>query len=299
MSFRSAPRFRTAVVFVLLALLVPWVAFAQNAASGGTSTLRGQVTDPSGSFVTTATIVLTTPSGDAITAPTDKGGIYEIKGLAAGKYGMKVIATGFTDFEKDGMEVVAGQVNKLDVKLSIQTQEEKVVVTDQAAAALSVDPAANAGAIVIQGRDLEALSDDPDELQSDLQALAGPSAGPNGGQIYIDGFTAGTLPPKASIREIRINQNPFSSEYDKLGYGRIEILTKPGTDQWHGQLYMSGTTAAINSRNPFERLPEGEDPPGYESTQFSGNIGGPLSKKGSMFFPYEQRKINNFNVGSA
>jgi hypothetical protein len=297
MSFRTAPRFRSAVVFVLLALLVPWSAFGQNAA-GGSSTLRGQVTDPSGSYVTTATIVLTTPSGDAITAQTDKNGNYEIKGLTTGKYSLKVIADGFTDFSKDGIDVGAG-VNKLDVKLAIQTQEQKVMVTDDAAAALSVDPASNAGAIVIQGKDLDALSDDPDELQSDLQALAGPSAGPNGGQIYIDGFTAGTLPPKASIREIRINQNPFSSEYDKLGYGRIEILTKPGTDQWHGQLYMSGTTAALNSRNPFEHLPEGEDAPGYESTQFSGNIGGTLSKKASIFFNYEQRNINNLNVVSA
>ena len=72
--------------------------------------------------------------------------------------------------------------------------------------------------------------------QTDLQALAGPSAGPNGGQIYIDGFTGGQLPPKSSIREIRINQNPFSAEYDKLGYGRIEIFTKPGTDKYHGQI---------------------------------------------------------------
>ena len=55
--------------------------------------------------------------------------------------------------------------------------------------------------------------------------------GPNGGQLYIDGFTAGQLPPKSSIREIRINQNPFSAEYDKLGYGRIEIFTKPGHRQ--------------------------------------------------------------------
>src|SRR6202000_2542976 len=101
---------------------------------------------------------------------------------------------------------VGGGVNRRDGKRSIQTQEEKVMVTDQEAAALSVDPAANAGAIVIQGKDLEALSDDPDELQSDLQALAGPSAGPNGGQIYIDGFTGGTLPPKASICEIRSDQ---------------------------------------------------------------------------------------------
>jgi hypothetical protein len=295
MSFSSIRKFILTVLTIFLAGLVPFPLAAQT----NTATLRGQVTDPSGSAVGTATVLLTTPNGDAITASTNRDGVYEFKGLGPGKYGVKVIATGFTSFEKDALDIAAGQTQKLDVKLTIETQEQKVVVTDQAGAALNVDPAANAGAIVIQGKDLEALSDDPDELQSDLQALAGPSAGPNGGQIYIDGFTAGQLPPKASIREIRINQNPFSSEYDKLGYGRIEILTKPGTDQWHGQLFLTGTTGGINSRNPFERLPEGEQPPGYESTQFSGNIGGPLSKKASVFFNYEQRNINNLNVVSA
>ena len=122
MSFRSAPRWSTTVLFILLALIVPWRAMAQGAAaSTGNSTLRGQVTDPSGSYVTTATIVLTTPSGDAVTAETDKNGNYQVNGLAPGKYGLKVIATGFTDFSKDGMDVGAG-VNKLDVKLAIQTQ---------------------------------------------------------------------------------------------------------------------------------------------------------------------------------
>src|SRR5260370_5466220 len=102
--------------------------------------------------------------------------------------------------------------------------------------------------------------------------------------MYMDGFTGGTLPPKASIREIRINQNPFSAEYDKLGYGRIEILTKPRTDQFHGQVYFSGTTAALNARNPFGTLPPGTPPPDNHSTQYSGNIGGPLRKKASLFF---------------
>src|SRR5436190_706655 len=84
----------------------------------------------------------------------------------------------------------------------------------------------SADAKVLKEKDLEALTDDPDELEAALQALAGPSSGPNGGQIYIDGFTGGRLPPKEAIREIRINQNPFSAEYDRLGFGRIEILTK-------------------------------------------------------------------------
>ena len=108
--------------------------------------------------------------------------------------------------------------------------------------------------MVLTGNDLDALSDDPDELADDLQALAGPSAGPNGGQIYIDGFTGGQLPPKSSIREIRINQNPFSAEYDKLGYGRIEIFTKPGTDQYHGQISVVGNSSYFNSTSPFATI---------------------------------------------
>jgi hypothetical protein len=295
MSFGAVPKTILAVATILLASLVTFPLFAQT----NTGTLRGQVTDPSGSAVGTATVVVTTPSGGAITANTNRDGIYEVKGLAPGQYEVKIIATGFTAFDRNDVQITAEQIFKLDVRLTIETQEEKVTVTDQAAAQLDVNPANNAGAIVIQGKDLEALSDDPDELLADLQALAGPSAGPNGGQIYIDGFTAGQLPPKASIREIRINQNPFSSEYDKLGYGRIEILTKPGTDQWHGQFFMTGTWSGINARNPFEILPEGEEPPSYESTQFSGNIGGPLSKSASIFVNYEQRNINNLNVVSA
>jgi hypothetical protein len=281
---------------VLLALLLALPGLNAQTAGG---TLRGQVTDPSGSFITNATVIVTTSGGDAITATTNRDGIYEFKNLAPGKYGVKVIAEGFAAFESSSVEILAAQIQKLDVPLTIEVREEKVTVTDQAAAALDTNPANNAGAIVLQGKDLEALSDDPDDLQSDLQALAGPSAGPNGGQIYIDGFTGGQLPPKASIREIRINQNPFSAEYDKLGYGRIEILTKPGTDQWHGQLFLTATSSAFNARNPFESLPAGTQPPGYESTQFSGNIGGPLSKKASFFFNYEQRNINNLNVVSA
>ena len=93
--------------------------------------------------------------------------------------------------------------------------------------------------------------DDPDELASELQALAGPSAGPNGGQIYIDGFSGGQIPPKSSIREIIVNQNPFSAEFDRLGYGRIEILTKAGTGAMHSHIFSRGNFSALNAQNPI------------------------------------------------
>jgi hypothetical protein len=287
MRFGPARKCALALLSLLLSAPVSRLAHAQTNTGG----LRGQVTDPSGSVIENATVIVATPAGGAITATTNHDGIYEVKNLAPAKYGVKVVAQGFAAFEHPDIDVAAGQVQKFDVRLSIEVREEKVVVSDQAAAALDTNPANNAGAIVLQGKDLEALSDDPDELQSDLQALAGPSAGPNGGQIYIDGFTGGQLPPKASIREIRINQNPFSAEYDKLGYGRIEILTKPGTDQLHGQVYFSGTSSDFNSKSPFVVTQ-----PGYETTQFSGNVGGPLSKKASFFFNLERRDINDSSV---
>ncbi len=284
------------IVLVAVLLLAATAGFAAQAPPA-TGTLRGQVTDPSGAAVANATVLVTTATA-ANTATTNRDGVFEVTGLAPGKYGVKVISQGFKTFEQPEIQITAGQAQKLTVQLTIEVQEEKVEVTDTTTK-VDVNPANNAGAIVMQGKDLEALSDDPDELQSELQALAGPSAGPNGGQIYIDGFTAGQLPPKASIREIRINQNPFSAEYDKLGYGRIEILTKPGTDQLHGQVFVTGNTDAFNSRNPFENLPPGTSQPGYDTTQFSINVGGPLGKKASLFFNIERRSINDLNVVSA
>jgi len=260
--------------------------------------LSGQITDPSGAVVTDAAVLLTMPSGESLDTTTNKEGWYEFKALAPGKYTVKIVAPGFAVFTKEYLEIAAGQVQRMNVALTIEEQKQKVEVNDSPTN-VGVNPENNAGMVVLKGKDLEALSDDPDELQSDLQALAGPSAGPNGGQIYIDGFTGGTLPPKASIREIRINQNPFSAEYDKLGYGRIEIFTKPGTDQWHTDLYLSGNTSAFNSRNPFEVSTNGAPLPGYDSTLFSGNVGGPLSKKASIFFNIERRDIHELSIVSA
>ena len=161
---------------------------------------------------------------------------------------------------------------------------------------MSVDTSAdnNASAIVIKGKDLDALSDDPDELQSELNALAGPSAGPNGGQIYIDGFSGGQLPPKSSIREIRINQNPFSAAYEKLGYGRIEILTKPGTDKFHGSVMVMGNDSAFNSMNPFVK-----SEPAYYTMFTSANAGGALGQSASWFTSFFDRQNHSNSIVNA
>ena len=270
----------------LISLIVILLAAAFAWSQTPPGVLRGQVTDPSGAAITKADVALTPGTGSPLSTQTNAQGVFEFQGLAPGKYTLSVTAKGFTLYQNDSVEVT-NQPLRLNVELTIEVPEQKVQVSDTAPT-IDVNPSSNAGAIVISGKELEALPDDPDELQADLEALAGPSAGPNGGQMYIDGFTAGQLPPKSSIREIRINQNPFSSEYDKLGYGRIEIFTKPGTDQFHGQFFVSGNSSAFNSPNPFAG-PE----PSYDSTQFSGNLSGPLNKNASFFFTAERRNIND------
>lgn len=278
--------------FVALLLSVPLLAGSVSA-QVSSGTLRGHVTDPSGAVITQAIIKATSASGQAVTATTNNQGTYEIKGLLPGNYKVSALAKGFAAFTSQEVAVTAGDVKQFDIALEIEVQPEKVEVQDESNK-VDVSSSNNASSLVIKGKDLEALSDDPDELQSDLEALAGPSAGPNGGQIYIDGFTGGQLPPKSSIREIRINQNPFSAEYDKLGYGRIEILTKPGTDKFHGQFMVHGNDSAFNSLNPFVTAV-----PPYHSVLFDGNVGGPLSKKASFFFDAERRNISDASVVDA
>ena len=287
--------FHRRVAFALLIALL-LIASATLHAQSATGAIHGTVTDPSGAAVVGADVQLIAADGTSLNAKTGKDGSYQFKNVAPGTYSLKAQFKGFQLYEVDGITVTAAQSQKMDVALAIQVEQQNVQVTEQgsSAGALDVSGDSNASQMVLKGHDLDALPDDPDDLATDLQALAGPSVGPNGGQIYIDGFTGGQIPPKSSIREIRINQNPFSAEYDKLGYGRIEIFTKPGTDQWHGQVSVTGNTAGFNSKNPFA-----ETEPSYNSELYSGNVGGPLSKKISFFLSVDRRDIGDVAVVNA
>jgi len=295
MKFRRLTIFLQIATIALLCLTAAR-AYGQSATTGA---LHGQVLDPSNAAVASATVVLTAADGTSSGATTNQQGAFDLKNLAPGKYTLEVIAKGFALYKNEDVEIVLGQTKSLNILLTIEEQQQQVTVEGETPT-VDVNPANNAGAITISGKELDALPDDPDELQTDLEALAGPSAGPNGGQFYIDGFTAGQLPPKSSIREIRINQNPFSAEYDKVGYGRIEIFTKPGTDKWHGQVSVNASTSALNSENPFfDRSASTTPYPGYYTTQYTGNLGGPLGKKASFFFTADIRDINDVEIVDA
>ena len=264
-------------VIAIVVLFNGFAVYTPAVAENTTSEIRGTVTDPSGAVIPSANVVLSAEGRSAAATVTGRDGSFNFTGIQPGKYSLVIAAKGFAQATLDEIEVLPGKILQQNVTLQLPVEQQQVEVTEEANG-VSTSQDSNASSVVIKGKDLDALSDDPDELQSELTALAGPAAGPNGAQIFIDGFTGGQLPPKSSIREIRINQNPFSAHYDKLGYGRIEILTKPGTDKVHGNLMVMGNDSAFNSLNPFV-----SSEPAYYTTFMNGNIGGSLGKKASWF----------------
>lgn len=260
---------RAAYILILLLSLIPLNGQSVNS-------LTGRITDPSGASVPAATITLTSPDNAVKATESDASGRYSIAGLPAGTYVVRASATGF-GLEETAVEIGAGRPATLDLRLSVAVEKQEVTVSEQTQVAL--DPASNASAVVLKAEDLSILGDDPDDLQSDLLALAGPVAGPNGGQIFVDGFSNGQLPPKDSIREVRINNNPFSAEFDRSGMGRIEILTRPGTDRLHGNAAFNVSDSALDTRNPFALTK-----PETQFRYFQGNASGPAGKKASFTF---------------
>jgi hypothetical protein len=264
---------------------------AQPVASPVTVTVRGHVADPSGALIPGAKITLTTTSGvDVASVAADASGSFLIKGLKAGDYKISAVSDGFAPFQSGIITLAANQVKRIDIVMAIEVAQQSVSVSDEVAE-VNVEAGGNTSAVVLKGEDLQALADDPDELASELSALAGPAAGPNGGEIYIDGFSGGELPPKSAILQIRVNQNPFSAEFDRLGYGRIEIVTKPGTEKLHGQALLQGNDKSFNTGNPFTaNIPE------YHSYQFSGSLSGAISKSASFFLSVDSRDQQNVNT---
>jgi hypothetical protein len=280
-STRLLPQ-RLLIIGLIILLAAALVAAQQNR-----GTLRGSITDELGAVIVGANVVLTDASGAQKKTTTNDEGVYTYAGLAPGKYSLEVNAPGFTPSEKKEIAVTAGR-QSADVTLKV-TIEEKVTVEQTP---VSTEATNNANQTVIAGKDLDALPDDPDELAAALQALAGPSVGPNGGQIFIDGFTGGNLPSKDSIREIRINQNPFAAENDQPS-GRIDILTRPGTDKFRGGTSLNFSDESLNSRNPFAVTTSKRTP--FQIRQYDMNLSGPLVKQKASFFVNFGRLETNDN----
>jgi hypothetical protein len=271
-------------LWIVLSLMAAMVAgiFAQSTVGS----LKGVISDDSGAVIPNTKV---TATSGRFTRSVQSGadGSYTISGLPAGAYSVTAVSPGLAPYQNNAVVVNPGGAATLNIRLKIQMESQQVTVQESTNNQVSTDPSANVGALVLKAEDLESLPDDPDDLSDDLQALAGPSSGPNGAQMYIDGFTGGRLPPKESIREIRINQNPFSAEYDHLGYGRIEIFTKPGSDKFHGQAFFNYSNGDFDGRNPLA-----DNKASFMYRNYGGNFSGPITKKSSFFLDFEKRDMD-------
>ncbi len=284
------PSHNTTVLLVALSISLGGVLRAQTLGR-----IEGTVLDPSGAIVPRASVRASQePRGPSRSVVTDAQGHFEISNLVPGRYKMTVAAPGFAPSIKENVVIVAGRPRTLEFHLVLATQRQNVQVGGRANR-VAVAPQNNASAVVITGRSLNALSNDPDELASQLAALAGPAVGPSGGEIYINGFIGGDLPPKSDIREIKVNSNPFSVENDRFGYGRIDIFTKPGGEKYHGDLSSEYNGSGMNALSPFLAA-SAMKPPSYHTWLWGGDFGGPLGKKASFFLGFQRRNINRANL---
>ncbi|SFS20977.1 Outer membrane receptor proteins, mostly Fe transport [Granulicella pectinivorans] len=243
---------------------------------GAMATLTGTVKDPAGYLIPHAQITLTavptatSGSSAAMVTTSDDAGVFRLAGLAVGSYSLLVQATGFALIQQNLVVTEPrgeGHAQRIDVTLPIPTAEMQVSVGDEGD---DTAPEHNGSAIVLRPADLNILSDDPDTMKQQLEAIAGPST--DGAHFYIDGFEGTRLPPKSDIREIRINSNLYSAQYDTPGQARIEIFTKPGAGTLHGGLWGNYSNSILNAQDPIATQPA------YSHSQLGGYLSGPLGK---------------------
>src|SRR5690349_19486043 len=254
-----------------------------------TGALQGTVTDQLGSLVVGAKVTVRNARGVANTTTTNSSGVYEFRRLEPGIYELKIVSPGFSVYEEKEIEIQARELKTVNAQLEVGLEEQQVTVDDRN---MSTDSDNNQNALVLRGRELEALPNDPQALAAALQAMAGPADPEAGGnaQVKVDGFSNGQIPPKEAIREVRINNNPFSAENEFPGWNGIEIYTQPGADKWHGGFSFDFNDESLNSRNPFttKRAP-------YQYRAYNFSLSGPIIPKRASFSFYFGRYASDAN----
>jgi hypothetical protein len=275
-----------ALISIFIIIFSAQNSFVQSIAGS----LTGQVTDQFGAVIVGAKVSLARSDGAEKTAETDGEGRFLISNLAFGSYVLRASATGFALFEQANVEITPNSVRReINIQLSVAVERQEVSVGTELG--LSGAPENNAGALTLRETELETLPEDPEELEAVLRSLAGVPVGPDGGQILIDGFinTGQPLPDRNSIREVRINQNPFSAENDRVGFGQIQIITRPGTEKWTGNAFFNFNDESLNSRNPFaaNHAP-------YQMRNYGGTMSGAIvPKRVSVFANFQRRETKD------
>src|SRR2546428_1200823 len=254
---------------LLLTLLAVTTIYGQSAK------IKGRVLDSSGSVMPGVQIKLS-QNDKIVKEGTSTGtGEFEIP-AEPGDYKLELAAPDFDTYTE--MVKVTSDMGPLSITMSLAQIVQDVEVTETRNE-ISIDPDSSLQMTVLGKDFIEALPDNEDELTQYLQEIAGSRGGAGGNATFvIDGFTGGRVPPKDQIQEIRISNNPFSSEFSGVGYGRTEIITKAGTGEYHGLLNFEFRNQALNARDPFFTTKDGSPAikPPSETHNYQTNFSGPI-----------------------
>ncbi|HJQ68187.1 MAG TPA: carboxypeptidase regulatory-like domain-containing protein [Blastocatellia bacterium] len=274
------------LTFLLLALNL--VALSATAHAQGAIELRGTVIDETRAFIPAAPVVLDDGKGQKYTTQTDEQGRYRFTAVQPGVYTITVEVEGFAPFSEQ-IDLTARRTAPFDITLAVFIKDEIQVKDDQAA--ISSEPDKNLSAITLTDKDLEALPDDPDELLDTLKQMAGAAGGADETAIYVGGFRErGRIPPKEAIQMVRINANPFAAEFQEPGFARVEIITKPGSDTFHGGFRLNFNDESLNARNAFATF---KAP--LQTRSYGANFSGPLIRNRWGFFMNFDRREQDEN----
>ena len=277
------------VVSVALSLGV-WAssAVAQTPAAG---TLRVTVVDPSGAIIVGAKVAITREDASSAmpaSAQTSDTGVASVPGLPPGRYTIQAEFPGFETHLIKDVRVRPGE-NKQVVVLPIQRVETSVTV-EQDRQAAAADPRGPSFGTTLTRDQIDALSDDPAQLEQQLRDMAGP-----GVIIRVDSFEGGALPAKAQIRSIRISRDQFAAEYHTAGGVSIEIITQPGIGPIRYYTFMGLRDGSLSGRSPFVPVKGPE-----QNLNYGFGLGGSLIKNKSSFnlnvFGMNSYETPNLNV---
>lgn len=236
------------------------------------ASLEVTVKDPSGALINKAQVQLVRNGKPQATAQTNQRGEARFNKVAPGRYQVHIEAVGFKALDIDELDLSAG-ANQREVALEIDSIKVDVDVSDEAQVR-NTNPNGPSFSNVMTADQIAQLPDDPDEFENAINQLAGPGA-----QMRVNGFRGGKLPPKSQIREIRFRLNPYAAENHDAGFGLVDIITKPGVNDWHGSFNFGFRDEALNGRQVFApfRGPE-------QQRRFGLSLDGPLWKNHTSLF---------------
>jgi hypothetical protein len=267
----------TLTIFCVIAGLVLW-----SSHCSAQTTVEGIILDPAGAAIPHVPLKLEASDRHAASqeSASDGEGKFRFTGVAAGRYTLAIApANGFAAYNSE-IDITRKLLPPLKVQLALESIQQQANV-DAAQDGVTTDPGQNRDQIATTGQMLGQLPIlDQNYIASLTPFLDQAGMATSGVSIIVDGVEMkGTGVSASAIQEVRINNDPYSAETNLPGKGRIEIMTKPGTPQFHGTFNFGFRDSLFDAKNYFALSRPSEQKRIYE-----GSITGPIARDKKMTF---------------